>query len=385
MRSHFGTVRQTSSGRFQARYTGPDNVRRTAGTYATKKEARTALAAVAADIAAEGAAWLAPGVDPQHDQQTKMNKVAKSLGMTRSGPLFGTFAKEILAMRADQLAPRTLEGYESLLANWLLPAFEHFPLSQITVQRVDSWWAEMGQLTGKVNRRNAYFLLSNIMKHAVRYKHIPASPCVVDKAGAVVAELRPHLSVNEFRSIVAAAPEHLSAPFWTLFGAHVRLGELLGLNVGDIDLENGLVTIERQAQQVRGQGVLIRETKTGNRRTISLLAPALSALREHLKDNEDPPTAPLFRGPKGGRLTQNYIRGQWTKAVQAAGLGNVHLHDIRHTGLTLVAGHGSTKEVMHRGGHTTAAAALRYQHATADRDAAIASAASATLNLQQTK
>ena len=36
----------------------------------------------------------------------------------------------------------------------------------------------------------------------------------------------------------------------------------------------------------------------------------------------------------------------------------------------------STRELMHRMGHSSAAAALRYQHATRDRDAVIAQALS---------
>ena len=378
MRSTFGTVRQLKSGRFQARYTGPDDVRRTAGSYATKKEARTALAAIQTDIAEQGAAWLAPGVDAQHDEDARVGKFLEKVGGKKT-KMFGTFAAEVMAQRQAELAPRTFENYESLLRNYLLPRFDTLPLSLITVQKVDSWWAEMGTVTGKVNRRNAYFLLSRIMKMAVRYRHIPASPCQVENAGAAVAAPRPYLSVADFRRIVAAAPERLSAPLWTAFGAHVRLGELVGLNVGDIDLERGLITIERQAQQVRG-GLVIRETKTGNRRTIKMLAPAIEALTKHLEGNTDPADAPLFRGPKGGRLSRNYLYGQWVKARDAVGLPDAHFHDTRATGLTLVAAYGSTREVMHRGGHTTASAALGYQHATKDRDTAVADAASAAIS-----
>jgi integrase len=50
---------------------------------------------------------------------------------------------------------------------------------------------------------------------------------------------------------------------------------------------------------------------------------------------------------------------------------------LRHTGATLAAATGaSTRELMARLGHASADAALRYQHATADRDQAIARALS---------
>ena len=54
------------------------------------------------------------------------------------------------------------------------------------------------------------------------------------------------------------------------------------------------------------------------------------------------------------------------------GIDGLRLHDLRHTGNTLAAATGaSTKELMSRMGHASRAA-LIYQHATQDRDAAIA-------------
>jgi len=57
------------------------------------------------------------------------------------------------------------------------------------------------------------------------------------------------------------------------------------------------------------------------------------------------------------------------------GRPDLHLHDLRHTGLTWSATLGATTaELMHRGGHDSPVAALRYQHATQDRDRALADA-----------
>ena len=55
------------------------------------------------------------------------------------------------------------------------------------------------------------------------------------------------------------------------------------------------------------------------------------------------------------------------------GTEHLHFHDLRHTGNTLAAATGaSTRELMARMGHASAEAALRYQHATRERDQAIA-------------
>ncbi|MDF9813265.1 integrase [Streptomyces sp. SPB162] len=56
----------------------------------------------------------------------------------------------------------------------------------------------------------------------------------------------------------------------------------------------------------------------------------------------------------------------------------MHFHALRHTGKTLAAATGaSTKELMTRMGHSTARAALIYQHAGAERERLIGDAVSA--------
>ena len=63
------------------------------------------------------------------------------------------------------------------------------------------------------------------------------------------------------------------------------------------------------------------------------------------------------------------------KAREKVGLPGLHFHDLRHAGGTLTAVAGATlKELMARLGHSSVRAALIYQHATRDRDQAIAQA-----------
>jgi integrase len=63
----------------------------------------------------------------------------------------------------------------------------------------------------------------------------------------------------------------------------------------------------------------------------------------------------------------------WAKARKAAGRDDLRFHDLRHTGAVLAAQQGATiAELMARLGHTTPQMAIKYQHASLDRDAEIA-------------
>ena len=92
-RPGFGSIERLSSGRFRARYPGPDGRRYTAPvTFVTKSEARGWLSLQHAEITRK--AWAPP--------QTVPTVVT-----------FGGYAQQWLAQR--ELKPRTREHYRKLL------------------------------------------------------------------------------------------------------------------------------------------------------------------------------------------------------------------------------------------------------------------------------
>jgi len=75
----------------------------------------------------------------------------------------------------------------------------------------------------------------------------------------------------------------------------------------------------------------------------------------------------------------------WAAQVAAAGLPTgFHFHDLRHTGNLAAESGASTRELMHRMGHSTMAAALHYQHATDQRAREIAGRLSEVVERRRT-
>jgi integrase len=120
---------------------------------------------------------------------------------------------------------------------------------------------------------------------------------------------------------------------------------------------------------------LVRPKSEAGRRTVAIPAAIIADLEMHLAEYlESGPEGLVFVGPQGGPLRRgNFGRSIWRPAATATGVPHLHFHDLRHTVNTLAAATGaSLRELMSRMGHSSATAALRYQHATADRDAVIA-------------
>ena len=257
---------------------------------------------------------------------------------------------------------------------WILPFLGDMPLRTLTPAAVRRWHAEVAASTGSTATRQAYALLRAILNTAVADDAIGRNPCRIRGAGQPHTPERPLIDPTDVERAAAAMPAGLEATVLLALWAHLRIGEVLGLQRGDIDLDAGTLSVHRQVVEVRNRGPVVVEPKMGSRRVVHLPDPAVDAIRGHL-DAMGPmlPTARLFRRPDGSELRLMHLEWYWRKGRKAAGIDHAHFHDLRHAGLTLSAQVGATlAEVMRRAGHSSAAAAIRYQHAADKRDKEIA-------------
>jgi len=349
MRRHFGTVRKRSSGRWQAVYWQEGKLH-SAGTFATKADALARLSTVEADF--RRGAWI----DPSAGQVT-----------------LKSYADEWISRRPD-LAIRTRELYEDLLRIHILPYLGQTSIAALTPSKVRSWNASLAAVRPSTASK-AYRLLSTMMRNAVDDDLIIKSPCKVNGAGTEHAAERPIATVAEIEALALAVPRRLQLLIELASWCQLRRGELLGLKRLDVDMLHAVIRIERSRTFSRDGSSIIKSPKTtSGRRHLSVPSNVLMTLEVHLNDftavDRD---ALLFTSECGTPLTATSLQRAWSKARASIGRPELHLHDLRHTGLTLAAATGATTaELMHRAGHASASASLRYQHATQDRDRVLA-------------
>ena len=95
-------------------------------------------------------------------------------------------------------------------------------------------------------------------------------------------------------------------------------------------------------------------------------------LRDHVASSRDALLFPAA-ADTNAHMAPSTLYKIYYPARKAAGREDLRWHDLRHTGAVLAAQTGATlAELMGRLGHSTPGAAMRYQHAAADRDAEIA-------------
>jgi len=323
-----------------------------AGSHPTKADALAHLAAIEVDL--RRGAWI----DPRAGKMT-----------------LHLYAEEWLGQRSD-LAFRTKELYTYLLESHILPSLGNATLFGPAPSKIRSWHAALSKEHPSTAAK-AYGLLSGILKMAVTDGFIISSPCKVTGGGVERPAERPVGSVREVEALEAAMPEHLRLIVLLATWCQLRRAELLGLRRKDIDLASATLRVEQSRTiSMRGKP-LIKEPKTvAGRRTIAVPDFVVARLSEHLGRFTGPDAdALVFTGITGVPLTGNVLQVSWQRARASVGRTDLHLHDLRHTGLTLAAATGATTvELMHRAGHSSSVAAMRYQHATMDRDRTIADA-----------
>ena len=102
--------------------------------------------------------------------------------------------------------------------------------------------------------------------------------------------------------------------------------------------------------------------------------PFLKMLQEHLLEHAaEGPGGLLFSGDRTDHMSVRYLMDRYRPAREKAGRPDLTIHHLRHTALTLAGQHGATPaELQARAGHASQAAMAVYQHATLDRDKALA-------------
>ncbi len=357
-----GGVDRLPSGRWRVRVIDPGTGARVSlGSHARKGDAERAYATAIADQ--NRGLW----VDPRQGRLT----------LAAFAP---TWLAARLTPRGEPLRPRVRELYESELRLHILPKLGRLELGRINTATVRSWHAGLlANGPGPSTVAKCYRLLRAILGTAVEDGLIAVNPCTIKGAGVEHAAERPVITPAQAWALAdAVAPRFRALVLLAAFGG-LRLGELLGLTRSSLDLLHSTVTVRVQRQQLKhGEWVTGPPKTEAGLRTFVLPAELVPVLVTHLDAWAAPePDGLVFIGAKGGPLRPHVWQTQWDKARRAVGLDGLHFHDLRHVAGTLAASTGlGTKELMHRLGHASPRAALLYQHATVERDTAIAKAMS---------
>jgi len=182
-----------------------------------------------------------------------------------------------------------------------------------------------------------------------------------------VREEQPSFTADEVKRIIAAS----KAPYdtiWRLVAeTGIRRGEVCGLNVGDVDLANHVITVKRSVSKKRK----LKSPKNGKARVFALSPQLADKLGRYAGGRSA--EEPLFLSKQGKRLEpDNFVKRHLKPILKRLGLEGA-AHAFRHGNATLLDSlRVSMKVRQDRLGHADPKTTMLYTHSVSADDVSTA-------------
>jgi integrase len=312
-------------------------------------------------------------------------------------PTFEQVAKEWERVTAPEWKRGTRISYGNILRHRLLPPFEALTITDLTGDRVETWWtAAREEGLSKVHLRALRVVLRGICRRAVSLGLLPSSPVerIEGKIGRQTGEIRKkadYLTRQDLATLLETT-ERLCPKEYPIIlvmaTCGLRIGEAVALQVGDLDIPALQLHIRRMVR--RGY---IDSPKSGRAGIVDVPASTMAALAK-LREIRQAEAAVqgvearwLFPGSKGPALPEmpETVQRALRRALKAAGIRQTRPHDLRHTFATLAIQAGVplltvSRQLRHASISTTADL---YTHAVPGSNRAAAEALEAVLTGNQ--
>lgn len=201
--------------------------------------------------------------------------------------------------------------------------------------------------------------LRSFFKFLVREGFLKNNPILSVSSPKIEKHLPSFLTEEEtVRLIEASCPKNEAgfrdrAILETFYSSGLRISELVGLNLDDVDFIGGII-------KVRGKGKKERIVPIGDR--------ALQSLREYLNKRQKQSQS-LFLNKRGNRITDRGVRGIVAKYIRISGTKQgISPHTLRHSFATHLLNRGADlRTVQELLGHANLSTTQIYTHLTTER------------------
>ena len=255
--------------------------------------------------------------------------------------------------------PTTLDSYRQVLNDYVIPSVGAKPLSKLSTPDVRTMLRHLEDRgLSPRTRQYARAVLRRALQLALVDGLVTRNvAALVDGPKKGTTRLDDAMTAAEARRVLeAASGDRLEALAVIILTLGLRRGEALALRWEGADLRNGTLTVNGTLSFVPRQGLVVSTPKTmSGARTIPLVEPALSALREHKRRQAQEHLLAgslwhdggwVFTTPTGTPLDPRNVLRWWHGITDRAGVGRRRLHAGRHTAATLMLDRGVPLEVV---------------------------------------
>jgi integrase len=311
----------------------------------------------------------------QRLQQKKLD-VAKRGGVAFQGenmPL-GDYLQEWLeSPKMRSRKESTISQYRRQMEKHILPdRIATIKLGKLRAHDIQNFYNRKAKVVGAATINQFHHVLHGALQSAYKGELIASNPASrTEHERPKAAKIKP-LDGEQVKALFAAARgDRLEALFYIAIYGGLRLGEILALRWGDVDMEKGVIRVQHTMSR-KGK---LTPPKSGKGREVHLAAPALDALKRHRARQAEErlhagsvwvKTGHVFTSATapGEYLREVTVSRAFKRLLKEASLSNIRFHDLRHTCATLLFSQGAYPKIVQEVlGHSSVAITMdRYTH-----------------------
>ena len=263
-----------------------------------------------------------------------MNEFIKKAKLD-TGMTFGSYYEEFVELLYGTLRYSTIQTKEHIIKLHILPYFKDMKLSDITPLDIKKWQNEIikkGFSPSYLRTINAQ--LSAMFNVAVKYYDLPKNPCrvagIMGKSESGNLGIWTQEEMEKFLGVMEDKVEVYYA-FFFMYWTGIRLGELLALNIEDIDFDKKAVYISKSLNRMNKKDIISLPKTDAGKRTIYLPQFVLDKMSEYID---------MLYGRMGkDRLfvvTKSTLEKSIKRGAELAELKKIRVHDLRHSHASLL-------------------------------------------------
>ncbi|WP_348995566.1 tyrosine-type recombinase/integrase [Achromobacter sp. HNDS-1] len=248
--------------------------------------------------------------------------------------------EKVLTHVSPKLSKNTIHQYKIAAAR-IKDAFAEFAPDQIRPKHVAALKMDMADTPNMANRVLSF--LKTVFAHAVEWQLVDSNPCVGIRRHAEGKRQR-YITDDEYAAIYAKANPRMQVIMDLLYLTGQRVGDVLAIKRSDMN----------------DDGIAFDQEKTGAKLLVRWTPELRDAIARANALNGNVLGQTLFRTRSHGKSAPSYgtTRDRWREAVEAAGVEDANIHDLRAKSLTDAKRQGKDAQML--AGHTSPAMTDRY-------------------------